>query len=142
MIAGRAAGAYVKSSFEVQIGIIAACVPTLRHGWKWLYRKMAQRSSRSGHSQLTDEVHLRPYGNGAPMSIAMVTSKNKNHTGDVETSQSLPPLPHIQKTVRVDVDLEPGLWVSLKVSVMETCFPAENFNVAWSGSGAEPEMNM
>lgn len=89
------------------MGIIAACAPTLRHGWTWLSRKIEQRSSRSGSTKLPDQVHLRPYSNTAPVSVAIVTSKKNNHSADVELGHSLPSLPHIQKTTRVDVDLEP-----------------------------------
>ena len=91
------------------MGIIAACMPTLRHGWIWLSRKMDQRSSYSGHNQLTDEVLLRPYGSTEPMNVAMVSTKDDKQTADVETGHSLPFLPHIQKTTQVDVDVAPGL---------------------------------
>ena len=92
------------ASFEVQMGIIAACAPTLRPGWKWLRENTTkEHSSHKGHALLTDEIHLRPYGGGAPTSIAMVSSK---HGTDPESGESLqPPLPLIQKTTRVDVEV-------------------------------------
>ena len=92
------------ASFEVQMGIIAACAPTLRPGWKWLRETTTKgHSSHKGHALLTDEVHLRPYGGGAPTSVAMVSSK---HGTDPQFSESLqPPLPLIQKTTRVDVEV-------------------------------------
>lgn len=91
------------------MGIIAACVPTLRHGWKWLTGKVASRSSRSGHTQITDEVPLRPYDKAAPMSTATATSTNGKGTLDEDNVLALPPVSHIQKTTRVDVDLEQGV---------------------------------
>ena len=79
------------------MGIIAACAPTLRPGWKWLHEKWVKgHTSHKGHARLTDEVHLRPYGGGAPTSVAMISSKG-------ESLQ--PPLPLIQKTTRVDVEV-------------------------------------
>ena len=93
-------------SFEVQMGIIAACAPTLRPGWKWLRNKMKRNSSHKGHALLMDEVQLRPYGGGVPPSVSMVTSKHGNHGTDLEFGQSFqPPPPLIQKTTRVDVDV-------------------------------------
>ncbi|KAL2053771.1 hypothetical protein ABVK25_006076 [Lepraria finkii] len=43
-------------TFEVQMGIIAACAPTLRPGWRWLYYKLKGRNAGKGHTLLTDEV--------------------------------------------------------------------------------------
>ena len=86
------------------MGIIAACAPTLRPGWKWLFENTIKgHSSHKGHALLTEEVHLRPYDGGAPTSVAMVSSKYKT---DPESGESLrPPLPLIQKTTRVDVEV-------------------------------------
>lgn len=91
------------------MGIIAACAPTLCHGWKWIYRRIQQRSSYSDHVRLTDKVHLRPYDNATLMSVAIVTKNKDDYTADADTGHSAPPLSRIQKTTRVDVDLEPGL---------------------------------
>lgn len=88
------------------MGIIAACAPTLRPGWKWLQDRMKENGSRKGHRLLTDEVHLRPYGGGVPTSVSKITSKPNNHGTDFEFGESFqPPLPLIQKTTRVDVDV-------------------------------------
>lgn len=88
------------------MGIIAACAPTLRPGWRWLHEKMEGRSSHKGHTMLTDEVHLRPYGRGVPTNISTVTSKYKNHATDLEFGDtSQPPLPLIHKMTQVDVDV-------------------------------------
>ena len=88
------------------MGIIAACAPTLRPGWRWLYYKIKGRDSDRGHTLLTDEVQLHPYGRGGPTSIATVTSKNNNHTTDLEPGSSFgTPLPFIQKKTQVDVDV-------------------------------------
>ena len=38
------------------MGIIAACAPTLRPGWRWLYYKLKGRNAGKGHTLLTDEV--------------------------------------------------------------------------------------
>ena len=88
------------------MGIIAACAPTLRPGWRWLHERTRKGySSHKGHARLTDEVHLRPYDHGAPTSIAMVASKHGIHGTDLQSGDSLPPpLPLIQKT-RVDVEV-------------------------------------
>ena len=93
------------------MGIIAACAPTLRPGWRWLYYKLKGRNAGKGHTLLTDEVQLRPYGGRVPT----VTSKNSNRTMDLESGHSFapppPPLPQIQiqiqkkKTTHVDVDV-------------------------------------
>ena len=88
------------------MGIIAACAPTLRPGWRWVYFKIKGRNSAKGHTLLTDEVQLHPYGRGAPTSVATVTSKNNNRTTDLEPGNSFePPLPVIRKTTQVDVDV-------------------------------------
>lgn len=86
------------------MGIIAACAPTLRPGWKWLFENtMKGHNSLKDHALLTDEVHLRPYGGGAPTNVAMVSSKRGT---DPQSGESLrPPLPLIQKTTRVDVEV-------------------------------------
>ena len=88
------------------MGIIAACAPTLRPGWKWLSDRMKEHSPHKGHRLLTDEVQLRPYGGGVPTNVSMVTSKHNNHAPDLEFGDAFqPPLPLIQKTTRVDVDV-------------------------------------
>ena len=88
------------------MGIIAACAPTLRPGWRWVLDKMKGSTAHKGHTKLTDEVQLRPYGGGVPTTISTVTSKYKNHPLDLELGDSLqPPLPQIQKTTEVDVDV-------------------------------------
>lgn len=88
------------------MGIIAACAPTLRPGWRWLLDKMKGSTSHKGHTKLTDEVHLQPYGGRVPTTISTVTSKYNNHPKDLEFVDSLPPpVPQIQKTTEVDVDV-------------------------------------
>lgn len=88
------------------MGIIAACAPTLRPGWKWLLDKMKGHGSHKGHTVLPDEVHLRPFGGGVPTTISTVTSKYNNHLSDLEYGDaSQPPLPQIHKTTQVDVDV-------------------------------------
>ena len=88
------------------MGIIAACAPTLRPGWKWLLKKMEGHSSHKGHTMLPDEVHLRPYGGGVPRNISTVTSTHQNHATELEFGDnSQPPLPLIHTTTQVDVDV-------------------------------------
>ena len=88
------------------MGIIAACAPTLRPGWRWLYYKIKGRSSGKSHTLLTDEVQLHPYGRGVTTSVATVASKNNDHTTDLEPGNSFgPPPPLIQNTTQVDVDV-------------------------------------
>ena len=88
------------------MGIIAACAPTLRPGWRLLSGKMKGRKSHKGHALLTDEVQLRPYGAGVSTSVSKVTSKHNNHATDLEFGDTFqPPVPLIQKTTRVDVDV-------------------------------------
>ena len=101
----RIANTYKQLRFEVQMGIIAACVPTLHHGWKWLRRRFGQRKP---HDKLTDEVQLWPYDSKVPANASMVSATK--HSGSVgnEVSHVLPNPSHIQKTTRVDVDLEHG----------------------------------
>ena len=42
-------------SFEVHIGIIAACIPTLRPGYKWLIQRLSpSRKTSSVHLPLAD----------------------------------------------------------------------------------------
>ena len=90
------------------MGIIAACIPTLRHGWKWLHGKIAQWNSRSGHAQLDDEVQLRPYDKVGPMKGVVITSGHEGYNGDMDSSRIPPTFPQIHKTTRVDIDLEEG----------------------------------
>ena len=88
------------------MGIIAACAPTLRPGWRWLYYKIKRRDSGQGHTLLTDEVQLHPYRRGVPTNVATVTSNNDSHTLDLEPGNSYgTPLPLIQKTTQVDVNV-------------------------------------
>ncbi len=85
------------------MGIIAACAPTLRPGWKWLLVRMKGRGSHQGHARLVDEVQLRPYGG---QNVSMVTSKPGHRARDPEIGEAIqPPASLIQKTTRVDVDV-------------------------------------
>ena len=56
--------------FEVNIGIIAACTPALRPGYKLLRERMQGYFRSKSHAQLGDEVHLQPipaaFGKDAP----------------------------------------------------------------------------
>ena len=56
---------------------------------------------------LKDEVLLRPYDGGIPTSASMITShQSNNQAADLEIGHAFqPPLPLIQKTTRVDVDV-------------------------------------
>lgn len=56
---------------------------------------------------LRDEVLLPPYGGGIPTSASMVTSHQQNHqAADLDFGHAFqPPLPLIQKTTRVEVDV-------------------------------------
>lgn len=90
-------------TFEVQIGIVAACVPTLRPGYKWLV-EIKDRYSSKGHTELTDEVRLRPLDRGTPAYTvdARTSGEGLDSMIDLENGESMSSH-HIKKTVRVDL---------------------------------------
>ena len=45
--------------FEIRIGIVAACIPTLRPGYKWLRDKISSARSSQEHRKLSDEIQLK-----------------------------------------------------------------------------------
>ena len=48
------------ASFEIRIGIVAACIPTLRPGYKWLTERFTSVRSSKENYKLSDEVRLKP----------------------------------------------------------------------------------
>ena len=48
--------------FEIRIGIVAACVPTLRPGYRWLVDKISYIRSTHEHRKLSDEIQLQATG--------------------------------------------------------------------------------
>ena len=92
------------NSFEVQVGIIAACIPALRPGYKWLV-DVKNRYSFKGHSRLTDEVRLRPLERGIPTYTANArkSSDGLDSSMDLENG-NLDSSHYIKKTVRVDLN--------------------------------------
>ena len=94
-----------KVSFEVQFGIMAACVPTLPPGYKWLRKRMKSRlSSSTTHLPLAAEPGFRP------------SEPAKAHHADRDisnalrsTAESARAFPNrIQRTIHVDVERNAG----------------------------------
>ena len=74
------------NSFEVQLGIIAACTPAMRPGYKWVKDKIKGYHTSKGHTQLTDEIRLRPVDNAMTSSTTKVqpTYGDRSHAIDEE----------------------------------------------------------
>lgn len=88
--------------FEVEIGIIAACIPAMRPGYKWLDDKRKGYYFSKSRTQLTDEVRLKS-ASGAPA----YSSKAQGNSEAFESMTDLEaPIPshQIMKTMQVDLD--------------------------------------
>lgn len=91
-------------SFEVQLGIIAACIPTLAAGYKWLRKRLQLRqSSSTAHLPLARDPGFEP------------SKPRKAHHADRDISNALKSetesaraLPNqIRRTITVDVERNP-----------------------------------
>ncbi|KAG8529629.1 uncharacterized protein KY384_005109 [Bacidia gigantensis] len=67
-------------TFEVQIGIIAACTPALRPGYKWLRHKITGEKFSQEDTRLTEQVHLQPVRTPKPL------YKSKHISSDDEST--------------------------------------------------------
>ena len=93
-----------KYSFEVQVGIIAACIPALRHGYLWLV-DVKKRHSSKGHLELSDQVRLRPLERGTPTYTANARKSSEGLDSSIDLENGNPNSSHqIKKTVRVDLN--------------------------------------
>lgn len=87
---------------EINIGIVAACIPAMPPGYKWLEDKRKSYYSSKGRTQLTDELGLRP--------ISDTPAYYANARGGSEGFLSIADLEepivshHIRKTMQVDLD--------------------------------------
>lgn len=88
--------------FEVEIGIIAASIPALRPGYKWLNDKRKSYYYSHSRTRLTDEVRLRPMDD----KVAYSTKAQGNSVGFESSIDIEAPIPshQIRKTLQVDLD--------------------------------------
>ena len=93
--------------FEIRVGIVAACIPTLRPGFKWLTEKLSSGSTTKEHYKLSDEVRLKAVGDTfSEDSIKRQDSPRfgNNVSVDVEQGHMESPEDRIRKFSTVDVD--------------------------------------
>lgn len=95
-------------SFEIRIGIVAACIPALRPGYKWLTHTIGTIRSSKAHYKLNDEVHLSDVSRRSP---------------------AQGPAPHIPPTFANDalVDVEQGHKESLQDGVRKSSTKAIDY---------------
>lgn len=86
------------------MGIIAACAPALRPGWIWLRNKSGRQISKEEAKELTDKAELWSH-NGK---TTKAHSENASYAIGAKTDKINVPPSLIQKTTRVDIDLEHG----------------------------------
>ena len=92
-----------ENSFEVQIGIVAACIPAMRPGYRWAV-DVKNRYSSKGHTELTDEVQLRPLDRGTPAYTASARIGREGFDSTINLETGEPASSHqIIETVRVDL---------------------------------------
>ena len=87
-------------SFEVHVGIIAACIPALRPGYKWLCQKLASsRKSSSIHLPLADVTHDKSMGDCR-------TTVRQSDSGETEREADVSGH-NILRTTTIDVEQGP-----------------------------------
>lgn len=69
----------------------------MRPGYRWLVDKIKTRYSSKSHTQLTDEMQLRPFDRGTP-----AYQVNARKSSDI--SKSSTESHQIKKTVQIDLD--------------------------------------
>ena len=91
------------NSFEVHVGIIAACIPTLRPGYKWLLQRLStSRKISSMHTPLADNPQdgiRRDSKTSIPLSVPGVEERRAGVSGG-----------EILKTTTVDVEHGSAGW--------------------------------
>ncbi|KAL2040026.1 hypothetical protein N7G274_007429 [Stereocaulon virgatum] len=96
--------------FEVQLGIIAASIPTLRPGYKWLTgRVLRLRSGYSGTTTLSRRSREKglQFENARSRTKESVNKKSSNWTEiEGDDNIALPDYCQIRKTTQVDVERE------------------------------------
>lgn len=94
--------------FEVQLGIIAACIPSLRPGYKWFVGRVTTlRTSTAGWTALTGRSRTKQAGSGNSRSTPKaIVAKGSGNSTLVGTAQvELPQYcQQIRKTTDVDVE--------------------------------------
>ncbi|KAM0797512.1 hypothetical protein BDR22DRAFT_975211 [Usnea florida] len=96
--------------FEVNLGIIAACTPALRPGYRWIVERIKTRYSSKGHAQLTDEMQLRPRNFEAPGYEADAHRSSEIFQCRTERGNGRVVSPHhIKKTTQVDLSTTPKI---------------------------------
>lgn len=91
-------------SVEINIGIMAACIPTLPSGYKWCRRRMrSQKNSATAHLPLPENAEFQP----------IKLSKKHHPDRDIsnalrsETDSTRNLFDGIQKTIQIDVERTP-----------------------------------
>ena len=97
------------TSFEVQLGIIAASIPALRPGYKWLTRKvLTLRSGNGGTTLLLGKPSNKQldFENGNSRTKDLFSKKRSNWTEIEGEDIALPDYCQIRKTTDVDFERE------------------------------------
>lgn len=69
----------------------------MRPGYRWLVDRIKTRYSSKSHTQLTDEVQLRPFDRGTPAYEVDARKSNDVFKSSTESHQ-------IKKTMQIDLD--------------------------------------
>lgn len=97
--------ANLNPSFEVAIGIIAACIPTLPAGYKWL--RDALRRSFKHSSTRTDRLPLTK--NMRANAALALPSQTYSESPSLMAKNSAHSLPTTQITMKTDLEMRPDL---------------------------------
>ncbi len=95
------------ASFEVQLGIIAASIPALRPGYKWLISKVVTiRSGYDGTTLLSGKSRDKQtaFENGSSRTKDSISKRSNNWTEIQGEEIILPEYCQIRKTTEVDVE--------------------------------------
>lgn len=72
-------------AWEVYFGINAACIPTLRPGWKWLIEWKLARFPKTSNSPSRKHMGLPTSDKWTPPKPSAIFKKSRNHITDVST---------------------------------------------------------
>lgn len=91
--------------FEIQIGIMAACAPALRPGYKWLHSRIKTIVTSRGQHKLTDEVPLNSVERKLPYNREKRSSGSFGNETSIERGWAPPVVPadKIRKTTDFEI---------------------------------------
>lgn len=99
-------------TWEVFFGIAAACIPTLRPGYKWLVDEIHTRVTKSGSGSSKPVPVPSAVGKWAPPKPSALLKASKKQTTDTSTTathgEDILPLQSLDPSVRADMEHYPS----------------------------------